>query len=260
MNDLAITYTPAKLAADFSALRAEVETAVAPYRGMVVTADDIPGAKKDRATLRGYKERIETERKRVKNEYLEPYNVFEAECKSVTAIIDAAVENIDAQIKAFEAEEKAAKMNRAREIYAEETPADVAELLPFEAVAVDNWANKTTSENAIRETIKAAVAKTQTEMQYIAGKGPEVVAFYRRTLNLMETMRYADELAAEKAKQTADPVDARVEEIRQAIAEPTILYTAKIACTASQMDEIMRHAAGLNVEISIADQISEEDF
>ena len=257
MEELTVTYTPAKLAVDFAALRKAVEETVAPYAGLVVTEDDIPGAKRDRAALRAYKDQIETERKRVKNEYLKPYAAFEAECKSITSIIDEAVSGIDEQIKEFEARDRAEKIDAIRQIYTEEAPEDVREFLPFEAVFVEAWANKSTTEKAIREAIQTAVGKVKAELDYFRDKGPEVRAYYKRTRNLIDTMRYADELAAERKAET---VEDRVEEIRKAIPDPIVIYTARIVCTAEALESIKKHAANIGAEIDITDQISEEDF
>ena len=90
-------------------LSAMVDTIVSQYKGLAYTAEQIQDAKKDRANLNKALTAIETERKRVKAEYLGPYTAFEDEVKEITSKIKGAIDEIDAQTRAYEAEQKAVK-------------------------------------------------------------------------------------------------------------------------------------------------------
>ena len=53
------------------------------YKGIAYTEDDAAAMKSDRADINRFIKAIEAERIKKKKEYLEPYNVFEAQVKEV---------------------------------------------------------------------------------------------------------------------------------------------------------------------------------
>lgn len=66
------------------------------------TEDDIAGMKSDCASLRAGKETIESERKRIKKEYLKPLDEFEAKVKPITKEIDAAIATYKTKLDEYE--------------------------------------------------------------------------------------------------------------------------------------------------------------
>ena len=102
--------------ANLEALKAELQSKLEKYNNLVVTADSIKEAKADKAALNKFKAAIEDQRKAIKKQYLEPYNVLESQCKEVVALIDAPITAIDKQIKVFdeiEENEKYTELNEA---------------------------------------------------------------------------------------------------------------------------------------------------
>ena len=93
--------------ANLEELKAELQPKLEKYNNLVVTADSIKEAKADKAILNKLRSTIDDQRKAIKKQYLEPYNVLETQCKEVIALIDAPIQAIDKQIKVFdEIEEK----------------------------------------------------------------------------------------------------------------------------------------------------------
>lgn len=66
------------------------------------TEDDIAGMKSDCASLRAGKETIESERKRIKKEYLKPLDEFEAKVKPITKEIDSAIATYKTKLDQYE--------------------------------------------------------------------------------------------------------------------------------------------------------------
>lgn len=94
---------------NFEALKAELIPRLEKYNSLVVTEDSIKAAKDDKAQLNKLRKAIEEQRISIKKQYLEPYNVLEAQCKEVIALIDAPIQAIDKQIKVFAAAEEEQK-------------------------------------------------------------------------------------------------------------------------------------------------------
>ena len=79
---------PATIDFNFEALKLGLSQSLAKYDGLVVTEDDIKGAKDDRAKLNKLREALEAKRKEVKRECMAPYNDFEAKVKELVALVD----------------------------------------------------------------------------------------------------------------------------------------------------------------------------
>ena len=64
-------------------LKTELIPRLEKYNSLVVTEDSIKAAKEDKANLNKLRKAIEEQRISIKKQYLEPYNVLEADRKSV---------------------------------------------------------------------------------------------------------------------------------------------------------------------------------
>ena len=91
---------------NFEDLKTELRSQLEVYKNLTVTADAIKVAKSDRANLNKLKTAVEEHRKEIKRRCLEPYNVFEAQCKELVGIISEPINAIDEQVKVFEDKEK----------------------------------------------------------------------------------------------------------------------------------------------------------
>ena len=87
-------------------LQAFIEQKVADYQNLVYTDDKIKEAKADRAYLNKLKKQISDRRIEVKKAVMAPYTEFENDVKEVLELIEQPINQIDAQIKAYESDQK----------------------------------------------------------------------------------------------------------------------------------------------------------
>lgn len=189
--------------ANFAAVSAWLDEELAPYKGMLVTADMIPAAKSYRANLRKVKDRIDQYRKEAKNAALAPYNLFEQKCKELTVKIDDAANNLDVQVKDFERQEADAKIAELREVY-DTYPNDEARYyLPWDAIYNPKWANKTYSLEQAKGEINHALERTDRDLSAIRSMAGENTAYlldtYAQTRDISAVIRKNTEINARRA-------------------------------------------------------------
>lgn len=151
---------------NFDAVREWLSEELAPYASMVVTPDAIPGAKKTRAEIRKVGESIDSQRKAIKKMWMAPFEAYEAKCKQLTGIVGEAVANIDGQIKAMEAEEKAQKKQRLSDLF-DDNSYDVADYITFDDIFDSKWLNATFSEIDAANAIVKAIENVKDSLNVI---------------------------------------------------------------------------------------------
>ena len=134
-------FNPVALSFNYAELKREIAEKTAPYKGLIVTEDAIPAAKTDLANLRRLEKAIDDRRKAVKKEYNAPYMEFEAKIKDVLSDIQTAIENIDGQVKGFEAKSDEEKLGRIK-IFYNLAFGQLAKVVPFERINNPKWLNK----------------------------------------------------------------------------------------------------------------------
>ena len=138
---------------NYEAVKQWVEDGLSRYEGVVYDDSRISEAKKDRATLNKLAQAIDGKRRDVKKLYLEPYEAFEAQAKELTGMIKERVAGIDAQIKEYEAAQKAKKLEKIKaELY---TPmiGKLAALVPYDRLHDPKWLNVTCSMGEISDAL-----------------------------------------------------------------------------------------------------------
>ena len=105
---------------NFDEIKSEVAQKMDFYRNVTYTESQLQEAKHDRATLNKFINALDTRRKEIKDEILQPYKEFELRLNELKAIVEEPKQLIDTQIKAFEEKEKVEKHNRIIEIFNEE--------------------------------------------------------------------------------------------------------------------------------------------
>lgn len=201
--ELAVTYTPAIIDDNLSALDAYIEDQIKPYQDAVIDPDDeqqIKDGRKAMADLNKLKEPIETERKRVKREYEAPLKAFEARVKSITAKIDKARAEIKKQIDEADAAFKASRTEQLQEEY-EAVAGELTKMIPLEAIMKTEWLRRSTSWAKVANELAESAAKalegyTTLEAKELTHKD-EVMRKYCETLDLMAALQLEDALVAE---------------------------------------------------------------
>lgn len=191
---------------NYEEVKQYVQNGLAKYKGVVYDDTQIALAKTDRANLNKLAAAIDTKRKEMKALYLEPYAEFEAQAKELTAMVKMQVDEIDAQVKAFDNFRKEEKLAQIKaEIY---TPliGNLAELIPYERLHNPKWLNVTTSMASIGEEMARTVEKIESGLKAIAQLGltPDIDERVRdvflRTFDLAAAIAEKERIEAEREK------------------------------------------------------------
>lgn len=208
---------PAVLDFNYEETKSALAERLKYYTDLVVSEDDIAGAKKDRAGLNKLKTSIEDWRKSVKAQCLAPYEAFEKKCKELSGMVEEASGAIDVQVKAFENAEKEERRAALSEAYGA-CIGTLATVLPFDRIFSDKWLNRSTPfESAVSE-LQASIEKVKTELEIISGMKlhceQEVLDKYLSTLSLASAMAENARIK-ERDKQLAElnAVNRRAEEL-----------------------------------------------
>ena len=212
---------------NYAEVKQYVEDGLARYKGVVYDDTQIALAKTDRANLNKLASAIDAKRKEMKALYLEPYAEFEAQAKELTAMVKMQVDEIDAQVKAFDNFRKEEKLAQIKaEIY---TPmiGNLAELIPYDKLHNPKWLNVTTSMASIGEEMARTVEKITSGLDAInqLGLAPDVAEQVRRVF-----MRAFDLAAAITEKDRILTEREKMERYQAAQQAHTATAAAQIPC------------------------------
>lgn len=198
---------------NYDELKAEITAGVEKYKGMVVTQDTIKDAKADRATLNKLRTGLEDERKRIKKAWMQPYDAFEKQVKSLVGLIDSPVKAIDDQLQVYEKERKKEKLAAITELY-NQLVSPHKDFVPLERICDNRWLNASYKLDDIESELMKCFDGIANDVLLIPDICPEDVDFamdyYYRTLNISETKAAYTQaqdtkkkLKAQKEKQAA---------------------------------------------------------
>lgn len=194
------TALPAEIGFNFDELKLELTERLHHYNTLVVTEDAIQDAKTDRANLRKLRDAIDTHRKDVKKAYMRPFNVFEAQIKELTALIDAPIAAIDGQVKSFDEQQRNQKLTEIEAQYEELVPETIRDIIPLSRILDQRCLNKSTTMKSITEAIQTRVKRTNVDLALLNGVEPKYMAAtrakYIETLDVNTALDYQYELAA----------------------------------------------------------------
>lgn len=195
------------LTANFSELKKAVAEQVQKYHGVVYTEDQIAEAKKDLASLRAERKKIDDARKGVKAEFIKPYEEFEKQVKETLSIYDSAISEIDQQVKDAE---NARKRKKKAEIEAWWNAHGVESIdgVTLDRVWDESYLNKTCTDKKWQDDLTAKKNKIEAELTTISFYDAEMINFvlplYKETLNLNDSVgRYESFKASQKATEEA---------------------------------------------------------
>lgn len=183
----------------------ELDSRVEYVCGLTVTDDNIKEMKKELADIRKIKVELETRRKDVKKQVLQPYEEFERFYKEfATAPLDTAIQSLDKQIKANESQKLADKTDKLKAYLEECKQAHGIEFVQWEQLGIR--VNLSTSEKKYKTQISEFVEGISNDLLVIA-RHPmqdEIFVIYKQTLNLAQAITSAEErqkaVEAEKAR------------------------------------------------------------
>lgn len=208
-------------------IKKEVAEKVSYYKGLVYTEDQVKDAKADRATLNKFVKALEDKRKEIKKQCLEPYDKFEAEMKEVLAIVNEPIGLIDSQIKGFEEEQKAKKLEAVKQAFAD---AGFQNFVKFDQIFDSKWLNKSTSMSSIKDQLNDRVMKIASEVKTINSLPAfsfEALAVYKDTLDLSQAITEGHRLEEIQKAKEAHEAEMRAKAEAAAMAAEAAAHEAK---------------------------------
>ena len=209
--------TQGEVESNIEALREHIEKLIEDYRDLTVEEKDLAQAKRDRAYLNGLARELDAQRLSVKKQFMQPIDAFEAKVKELLAPIKEASANIDQQVKAFEQKRKDEKRRLIEEHWLE-VAGILADVVPFERVWDEKWANVSSSlgeaYDSLANTAKRIAADYETLESLGLAHESAAKAMFLSTLDLSAAIQHAKDLEAKEvaAKQLDEDRDANLAE------------------------------------------------
>lgn len=196
------------------AIKQEVAQKVEYYKNLVYTDNQIKEAKADRATLKKFVQALEDERKKVKKQCLAPYDRFEKQIKEIIAIVNEPIGMIDGQVKDYEEQKKAEKLEKIKEFFATRNFPDG---ITLERIFDSRWLNASVTMKSVQEAITAREAQIKADIETLSNLPEfafEATHTYLSTLDmnqaiseghrLSEIQKKKAEYEAEQARKKAE--------------------------------------------------------
>lgn len=210
-----------KLSANFEEMEVALTEFIEPYTKVIVSEDAIGIAKADRAKINAVSKHIDGYRKMVKKAYTEPLKEFEEKCKSLTAICDRGIQNIDEQVKEYEQKRINEKQFLIRDYYDNEVRSmNYPQYITFELALHPKWQLKGTSLDECKKYVDEAIKKVNSEVYAILGLHSEwetaMLADYQKTHDMLSAMEVHERMTrvsqqeAERRKKEQEAYEAKL--------------------------------------------------
>jgi hypothetical protein len=161
---------------DFAEIVEEAVVLKTIYSNLIVTEKDIDQAKKDRAKLNNLVKRISDWRIARKKVWMSPFETLEAEVTRVSKIIGEGIDNLDRQLKDYEATRV---LTRREAIFARYNTLNIENKVPFERILDNKWLNASTTDKQWQTQLDDIAKKTHEAWNTIEHMGsklyPEVL-------------------------------------------------------------------------------------
>lgn len=233
MNELlqvqVIAPTLAEPTTNLDEVQANIDGLLAAYTGRVYTADEIKGAKADRAQVNKWDKQLADAATTIKKHYLERVDPVLDRIAAMRRQVKEVSAAIDRQVKAVEEGEREDKRRALELIYRDAAGEDLAPLVPFARLLEDRWLNKSVSLAAAGRELRKAVATRREELRMIrttCGEDAEAcVTEYLRDLSLNDALnecqRRKDARAALAQAEAAREARQRLERSAPVVIPPT---------------------------------------
>ena len=198
---------------NFDELKLALQGELAKYKGLVYTEDNITEAKKDRARLNAFAERLDKARiAQKKAALLNQYEIFEKQCNELKSLVLAPKDEIDAQIKVFEEKARAEKLEKVRELYLQHFDG-IKGIATFDLILNEKWINATFSLKRVNEELQIRAEQVRNDLAAIAN------ACRTEEIKKMALLSYSKDLILSNALMTAERETKRLAELEAAMEE-----------------------------------------
>ena len=189
---------------NYDELKTELLKKAEFYASIIYSEEQIKEAKADRANLNRLKKALNDERINREKEYMQPFMDFKSKITEIIGIIDKPCNEIDKQIKKFEENQKAEKLEEIKRIVAE-----MAFPVSLDIVMDQKWLNASVSLKSIQEALESRKQSIMNDLSVIETLpfSFECKDLYLRHLDLSEAVRESNrlkELAERKAASEAE--------------------------------------------------------
>ena len=244
---------------NYAELKTAIENSLEKYKGLTYDDNQVAEAKKDRSTLNKFKESMENERKRVKKLCMRAYEEsFEPKVKELVALVNAPINEIDTQVKAFEDKKKEIKLDLIRQFWLEHNH-DIKAIVSFEKIFSEKWLNVSTSMKSIEDEILSTIDRVKQDMETLktvkSDYYEQMLCNYMDTLDIGSALRYGNELE-EKAKRLAEYEKQKAQEMpKNESSEPAEKPEVKVfqigfrvTATAEQLQGLKQYLSANNIK------------
>ena len=191
---------------NYEEIKAEVIAQSESYATAVYTDDLIKQAKADRAKLNKFVKAIKDRRTDVRKKLLAPDEEFGRQVDEIVGIVQAAISNIDTQVKNYEAKVRQEKIDKLRAEF-DSMVGDMSKILPFERVYVPEWSNATFSiskaKGIMQETIEAVRNGINTIGNSDSPYAGDMMKTFLETFDIGKAMERRNQLEEEAKRRAA---------------------------------------------------------
>ena len=162
--------TPKSIDFNYEEVKAYLESALAKYKGLVVTPASVREAKEVKAKINKTAKQIDEYRISLKKMYLAPFTEFEKKCKELVSMCNEVSSAIAEQTKAFDEDKRTAKMARLKAYFKDKAAQNgMTKNLDdlWTLVEKKAWGNVTYPEDTAMAEIDAFIAGESTPSQRI---------------------------------------------------------------------------------------------
>lgn len=203
MYEINAQLKPATIITNTEELKENLAEKMKEYETAVFTEETKGIAKAELASLRKLRADVETRRKEIKNQIMEPYFSLEKEVKELVAIIDKPINLINAQLDEIEAERIRKKREEVCALY-DEVIGEASEYLPYDRIFDKKWVNAGTSMKKIREAMEGMVVKASQELSILQNSPSDVkdeaLQIYKKDGDLAAALTHINTYECNKAK------------------------------------------------------------
>ena len=204
-NNVVVTQQNGVIHCNFEEMKAYLQNRLAQYDGVLFTEDTNADAKKTVASLRKEKKALIDRVKKVKEEYMKPFNEFYAQAEEVIEMYDKPIDFINGQVADYEAKRIEEKKAYIKELYDEFVGnSDVAGYLPLEKIYNPKWENATTNRKAICTELTNYIDNARLAVASIKAMHSDAeeiaLKMYKETLDTTKCILYINDHEKTKAE------------------------------------------------------------
>ena len=186
-----IKVTQGVIERDLTTLLSQAKEVQEHLETITVTPETVQASKKLIATINKKRDLLETRRKEIKKQLLEPYYEFEKEVKEIMQVINDANSLVKSQVDDLEEQRRDEKYEKIQTLWEM-----VSGAYPFDFVKFDNffetrYLNKSLSMTKIEEEMTSFLERILSEVNTISklNESDAILVWYIKTLNLDEALK-----------------------------------------------------------------------